>query len=206
MSIEKPTNQRVEQGKATRERIVATARKLLAAKGYAGMSIEDVLDDTSISRGALYHHFNSKEALFEAVLEAMEAEIAQIMGKAAIGLTDPVEALRAAWEAWFKLARDPAVRQIVLTDALSVVGWEKWREIDERYGFGRLKRTLQRAAAAGRMQEDLVDTFAHILLAAIFEVGLLIARAEDPEAATATARAAVNHLLDRLLAQPSAAR
>jgi AcrR family transcriptional regulator len=206
MSIEKPTNQRVEQGKATRERIVATARKLLAANGYAGMSIEDVLDDTSISRGALYHHFDSKEALFEAVLEAMEAEIAQIMGKAAIGLTDPVEALRAAWEAWFKLARDPAVRQIVLTDALSVVGWEKWREIDERYGFGRLKRTLQRAAAVGRMQEDLVDTFAHILLAAIFEVGLLIARAEDPEAATATARAAVNHLLDRLLAQPSAAR
>jgi AcrR family transcriptional regulator len=202
MSIEKPTNQRVEQGKATRERIVATARKLLAAKGYAGMSIEDVLDDSSISRGALYHHFDSKEALFEAVLEAMEAEIAQIMGKAAIGLTDPVEALRAAWEAWFKLARDPAVRQIVLTDALSVVGWAKWREIDERYGFGRLKRTLQRAAAAGRMQEDLVDTFAHILLAAIFEVGLLIARAEDPDATTVTARAAVNQLLDRLLAQP----
>jgi AcrR family transcriptional regulator len=192
-------NQRVEKGKATKDRVIAAARKRLAADGYAAMSIEDLLDDTGISRGALYHHFYSKEALFEAVLESMEAEIAQTMSRAAIGTTDPVEALRAAWETWFVLARDPAVRQIVLTDALSVVGWTKWREIDERYGFGRLKRTLQRVAAMGRMSEDLVDTFAHILLAAIFEVGLLIARSEDPEATTALARAAVNQLLDRLL-------
>jgi AcrR family transcriptional regulator len=197
-------NRRIEKGKATRERIVAVARKLLANRGYAGVSIEDVLEKTGISRGALYHHFDSKEALFEAVLEAMEAEIAATMAQAASGATDPVDALRAAWEAWFKLARDPAVRQIVLTDALSVVGWAKWREIDERYGFGRLKRTLQRAAASGRMREDLVDTFAHILLAAIFEVGLLIARADDPVATTETARAAVNQLLDRLLAPSEA--
>lgn len=201
-TILKPSPKNVDRGQATRKRIVTAARKLFAKKGYERMSIADVLSELNISRGALYHHFDGKEALFLAVLEAFEEEISLTTAKAARGIADPVEAMRAAWEAWFTLARDPAVRQIVLTDALSVVGWEKWREIDERYAFGLLKASVKRAAATGHIREDLIDTFAHILLAAASEVGFLIARAKDPEAATKIARATVNELLDRLFVTP----
>ena len=192
-------NKRVERGLATRRRIIATAKALLAKSGYEGMSIEDILERCKISRGAFYHHFDSKEALFEAVLEVVEEEVAQVLANASSGFEDPVEGLKAGCQAWFRLARDPAVRQIVLTDALTVVGWEKWREIDARHGFGRLKAALQRVAAQGRIPEGSVDTFAHILLATVIELGFLIARAPDREAATKTARAAYDRMLDGLL-------
>ncbi len=192
-------NKRVERGLATRQQIVNTAKTLLAKKGYEGMSIEDLLEHCDISRGALYHHFETKEALFEAVLELVEEEVARALSKASSGFEDPVDALRAGCEAWFSLASEPVVRQIVLTDALSVVGWAKWREIDARHGFGRMKAALTLAAARGRMRADLVDTFAHILLAAIIELGFLIARAADRAVATRTARTALGLLLDGLL-------
>ena len=193
-------NKRVERGLATRRRIIAVAKSLLAKNGYEGMSIEEILEHCKISRGAFYHHFESKEELFEAVLELVEEEVAQTLAKASSGFEDPVEALKAACDAWFGLAREPAVRQIVLTDALTVVGWEKWREIDARHGFGRLKAALKLIAAQGRIPEGSVEIFSHILLATIIELGFLIARANDREAATKSARAAYSQLLNGLMA------
>jgi AcrR family transcriptional regulator len=192
-------SEKIEKGISTRERIIATARRLFAAAGYEGTSTETVLQESSVSRGALYHHFENKEALFAAVLDAVEADIATATARAAANIADPVEALRAAFDAFLGLACDPEVRQIVLIDAHSVVGWQKWREIDERHGFGRLKQALKIVAATGRMREDMVDIFAHILTASLIEVAFLIARAPDPAVAAQTGRSAVNELLDRLL-------
>jgi AcrR family transcriptional regulator len=189
----------IESGQATRERIIATARRLFAAEGYEGTSTESVLAKSGVSRGALYHHFHNKEALFAAVLEVVETDVASVTARASANAKDPVEALRAGFDAFLELARDPEVRQIVLIDAHSVVGWQKWREIDERHGFGRLKDALKSLAATGRIREDMVDIFAHVLLAALVEVAFLIARAPDPAEATRTGRRAMNELLDRLL-------
>lgn len=110
-----------------------------------------------------------------------------------------VSLLRAGFDAFLGLACDPEVRQIVLIDAHSVVGWQKWREIDERHGFGRLKAGLKKIATTGRMRPDMVDIFAHVLVASLFEVAFVIARAPDPAEALHTGRRAMNHLLDRLL-------
>jgi AcrR family transcriptional regulator len=188
-----------EKGISTRDRIVQTARRLFTASGFEGTSTETVLQESGVSRGALYHHFDNKEALFAAVLEAVEADIAVATARAAANIEDPVEALRAGIDAFLGLATEPEVRQIVLIDAHSVVGWQKWREIDERHGFGRLKAGLKKIAATGRMRQDMVDIFAHMLLASLFEVAFLIARAADPQEAARTGRAAMNELLSRLL-------
>lgn len=91
------------------------------------------------------------------------------------------------------------MRQIVLTDAHSVVGWQKWREIEERHGLGRLKQALRMIAATGRLREDMVDVFAHVLLASLIEVAFLVARSPDTAAATSTGRKAMRELLERLL-------
>ncbi len=84
-------------------------------------------------------------------------------------------------------------------DAPAVVGWQEWRAIDERYAFGLLKNGLQAAAAAGKVRAELVDVTAHMLLAALAEVALVVARAGDGAKAIREGQAAVHELLDRLL-------
>src|SRR5262245_2725063 len=191
-------SRKIEQGQATRRELLAIATRLFVAEGYARTSIEAVLREAGISRGALYHHFSGKEALFEAVLEQVEADIATKVAAAARDASDPVAALRAGCHAWLRLARDPTVRRIVLVDALSVVGWEKWRELDEPYAFGLMKGALAAVASTGRIRTELIDVLAHMLLAALTEVALVIARAKDSRAAVRAGQAAVDALLDGL--------
>lgn len=192
-------NTKIDKGQATRQHVVTIATRLFAKSGYDGTSIEDVLAETELSRGALYYHFASKEKLFEAVLEALEADIAETLRNASAGLTDPAEGLRAGCDAFLKLASNATVRQIVLVDAPAVVGWQKWREIDARHGFGMMKLSLQAAAAQGRVRADLVDVFAHMLLAAMFETALIISRSDNPKAAARTGRTAVKELISKLV-------
>jgi AcrR family transcriptional regulator len=192
-------SRKVEQGQATRQQLVGIATKLFAKHGYDGTSIEAVLTASKMSRGALYHHFASKEALFEAVLEDVETGIAETIVRSARRATDPVGVLRAGCKAWLRIAEDPAAHQIALVDAPAVVGWQRWREIDGRHAFGLLKGALQAVAATGRLRTDVVDVLAHMLLAAMLEVALVIARAPDRKAALQNGERAVDELLDRLV-------
>lgn len=187
------------KGQATRTRIVDTAGELFAKAGYQDTSIEAVLDKSGISRGALYHHFRDKEELFVAVLEAVEARIADATVKASRGIADPVGALLAGCNAWLDVSRDPAIRQIVLVDAPAVLGWQKWREIDARYGFGLLKGSLRAAAEAGRLSPTLIEPLSHVLLAAVLEIALLMARANDAPGSVKQAKAALRELIEKLL-------
>jgi AcrR family transcriptional regulator len=141
-----------------------------------------VLQEADVSRGALYHHFGNKEALFEAVLEAVETSIQGSLVAEAIGSSDPVEALRAACRTWVRLAGDPTIRRIAIIDAPAVVGWQKWREIDGRHNFGMLRATLEAIAATGQIRKDSVDLLAHLLLAALLEAALVIGHSEQPVA------------------------
>jgi AcrR family transcriptional regulator len=192
-------NRRIEQGQATRDRLVVVARALFAAQGYEGTSIETVLERAAVSRGALYHHFATKEVLFEAVLERVEADIAQAIAEAAQSAPDAVGRLRAGCTAWLRIAGDPVTQQVALLDAPSVVGWQRWREIEGRYGFGMLRAALAVVAAEGLLREELVDSLAHMLLAALLELALVIARAPEPGAALRAGERAVGTLLDGLL-------
>lgn len=190
-----------ERAASTKAKIIAVARHLFATRGYAGTSTEAILEETQVSRGALYHHFENKEALFAAVMEAVEVDITTASARAGANATDPVEALLRACNAFLDQACETEVRQIVLMDAHSVLGWQKWREIEERYGLGRLKQALKRIAATGRIHEDMVDVFAHILLASLIEVAFLVARSSQPQVAARTGRKAMKELLERLLAK-----
>lgn len=189
---------RSARGQATRARIVRVATGLFAEAGYEATSIENVLAQSGVSRGALYHHFEDKKALFAAVLEAMEASIAQATVDASRGIADPVAALLAGCERWLEVSRDPAIRRVVLMDAPAVVGWEAWRAIDARHGFGLLKGSLKAAAAAGRLDPALVETFAHVLLAAVLELALVTSRTPESGAAD-RCRLALRELIGRLL-------
>src|SRR5262245_30807619 len=136
-------NKKAERGRATREQLVEIATGLFAEHGYEATSIEAVLRSAEVSRGALYHHFAGKEPLFEAVFEAVELDVSHRLAEAIAGVTDPVEALRTGCLHWVALAGDPVVQRIVLIDAPSVLGWQRWRELEERYGLGMTKAAMR---------------------------------------------------------------
>lgn len=179
--------------------MLAAGQDLFGSNGYDATSVEAILAAAGIARGGLYHHFASKEALFDAVLDRVIAELAASVRRTARAVKDPAEALRAGCLAWLQLALDPGVQRIVLLDAPAVVGWERWRTIDEGHTLGATKVTLRRLADAGRLPPGVTDALAHLVLAAVGETALLIARADDPAAAHGAGQAALEVLLDRLL-------
>ena len=197
-------NKNVERGQATRAHLIDVATRLFAARGYDGTSIEAVLTEAGVSRGSLYHHFPGKDALFMAVLESVGARVAQRGAEAAQDTQDPVAALRAGGLAWIRMAGDQDVRQIMLIDAQAVLGWERWRELDEQGPLGEIKAALAYAAEAGSIERRHVDTFAHIVLAAANEMAMMIARADDPAAALSAGETAFAEFLDRLLGDRAA--
>jgi len=191
-------DRRIEKGRATRERLLETARERFGRDGYDATSIEAVLRQAGVARGSLYHHFENKPALFDAVLDEVVAEVAGKAARAAAQFDDPVESLRAGCAAWLRISLDPRVQQIALVDAPAVLGWSRWRELDEQYTLGGVRRSLQRVADSGRVPAAQVDALANMLLAAVGEAALLIVQADDPEAALADGLAAFDTLLDRL--------
>jgi AcrR family transcriptional regulator len=193
-------NKNVERGRATRAHLIEVATRLFAERGYDGTSIEAVLAESGVSRGSLYHHFPGKEALFWAVLEDV-GDLAGQQGEEAMrDAPDPVAALRAGGLVWIRQASDPVVRQIMLIDAPAVLGWQRWRELDEPV-LEVIRGALGYAAEAGRIEHRHVDTFAHIALAAANEVAMMVARADDPAAALTASESAFAEFLDRLLGE-----
>jgi AcrR family transcriptional regulator len=189
---------RVEKGRATRERLIAAGRELFGTHGYESTSVEAVLARAGVTRGGLYHHFESKKALFDAVLDRVTADISATVAAAARG-RGPVAALRAGCTAWLRSTMDPAVQRIVLLDPPSVVGWARWRELDETHALGGLRRNLELIAATGRIPADQVDLLAHMVLASVSEAALHIARADDQTAAFASGQSSVDFLIRRLV-------
>jgi AcrR family transcriptional regulator len=190
---------RAAQGRATRGQLMAVATRLFTDHGYEGTSIEAVLSAAGVSRGALYHHFAGKEALFEAVVADVSDRVNVKLSEAVSGCTDPVDAVRVAAREWIGLAGDPGIQRIVLVDAPSVLGWDRWRAMDDGRTLGAMRMMLQAVSDGGRLPAALVDPFAHMILAALDEIALVVARAGDPAAAVAEGRTAVEELLSRLL-------
>ena len=190
---------RAAQGRATRGQLIDVATSLFAEHGYEGTSIEAVLAAAGVSRGALYHHFAGKEALFTAVVSAISDRVTIELTEAIRDCTDPVDAMRTGALAWIDLAGDPVIQRVMLVDAPSVLGWEQWRAMDEGRTVGAMRAMLQAVSDSGRLPQELVAPFAHMILAALDEAALVVARAADSRAAVAEGRQAVEELLSRLL-------
>lgn len=186
-----------ERSEATREALVEAARVLFAEHGYAGVGTEEIVRAAGVTRGALYHHFDDKRELFAAVYERVEVELAERIaaGALAANAESPLEAMRAGAEMFLAACTEPAVQQIALLDGPAVLGWDRWREIAAEHGLGLIEASLQVAIEAGAIVAQPVRPLAHVLMGALDEAAMLVARAEDPE----QARAEVGGTLDLLL-------
>ena len=171
-----------ERREATRGALVAAARELFAAKGFAGAGREEIVERAGVTRGALQHHFGTKEDLFLAVFEAVEADVMQSIATAALASTDPLEQLRLGSLAYLEVAADLAVSRICLIDAPAVLSPDARREVTDRYATGMVREVLAAAMAEGRIAEQPVDALSEIFLAAVMQAATLVAQGGDPVA------------------------
>jgi len=178
------------------------ARELFAQRGYAGVGTEEIVRRAEVTRGALYHHFDGKKGLFRAVHEALEESLAEEIGakiaaEAEAG-TDARAVLQLGAQAFLDACERPELARIALSEAPAVLGWSEWREIDERYALGLVRMSLETAMEAGEIEQQPLDPLAHVLLGALTEAALLIARADDTEAARRTVGNTVERLISSL--------
>jgi AcrR family transcriptional regulator len=187
-----------ERSTATRRRILDAARELFASRGWAATSVDEVVRSAGVTKGALYHHFRDKTDLLRAVYEEQEqTSIERLLGS--VGTSDdPLDVLRAGCRGFLTECLDPTFRRIALVEAPAGLGWEEWREIDARYGFGLLRAGVEAAMDSGRLRRMPVEGVAHLLLAALSEAALLLGRADDPQAALEEIAGTFDALVDGL--------
>ena len=172
-----------ERSAATREALIAAARTLWGQRGYAEVGTPEIATAAGVTRGAMYHQFADKAALFREVVEVVEQDVMARMTVvvAESGATTPSEAVRAAVDAWLDVSGDPEVRQLILLDAPSVLGWAEFRDVAQRYSLGMTEQMLTEAIRAGQLAEQPVRPLAHVLIGALDEAAMVIATAEDPK-------------------------
>jgi AcrR family transcriptional regulator len=188
-------NRRVAQGDATRAALISSARALFGEHGYGETSVDDIVAEAGMTKGAVYHHFEGKEGLFRAVFEQVHREVTDQAAAEFLG-PDPWQALLDGCRLWVDAHLDPSVRRIALEDARSVLGWDVVRDIENRFGAVALRGALRRAMHAGVLERQPLRPLALLLIGALGEACLYIAEAEDP----VLARAEVLELVTRMLA------
>ncbi|HEY1358214.1 MAG TPA: helix-turn-helix domain-containing protein [Thermoleophilaceae bacterium] len=185
---------------ATREALIRAALELFTKRGYAQVGTEEIVARAKVTRGALYHHFEDKRDLFRAVFERVEGDLMKRIGARMEATDDPWELMIAGMRSFLDACEEPAVKQISLTDAPAVLGWEEWREIDNRHGLGLTRAALQGAVDAGVLLPIPIEPMAHLLVAALSEAAFVIAHAEQTRKARDEVERALIQLVEGLRA------
>ncbi|ORA15423.1 TetR/AcrR family transcriptional regulator [Mycobacterium arosiense] len=189
-----------ERSAATRDALIAAARKLWGLRGYADVGTPEIATSAGVTRGAMYHQFADKAALFREVVEVVEQDVMARMGAvvADSGATTPADAVRAAVDAWLDVSGDPEVRQLILLDAPSVLGWAEFRDVAQRYSLGMTEQMLTEAIRAGQLAEQPVRPLAHVLIGALDEAAMVIATADDPKRTRRETGQVLHRLIDAM--------
>jgi AcrR family transcriptional regulator len=193
---------REEYTEATRAALLDAAATAFAAQGFTRTSVDDIVRRARVTKGALYHHFKDKTAVFEAVFCRIEETLVHKVVEASGKRTDPWERVDAGFGALLEAALEPETRRIVFEEAPVALGWVRWREIEERYMMGVLRATLRSLHDAGLIRAEPLDLVAPVLFAAIGEATQVAAREPDTKAARRKAKNLILQLV-RGLASPS---
>lgn len=181
-AIGQPTSLRAEQVAQTRAALIAAGRRLFGANGFRATSVDDLAAEARVTTGALYHHFPTKTALFEAVFIQTHTDIMTASVNAAQGATDGVDELARGFEAFLDGIMQPDVQRILILDGPAVLGLARFTELDELYAHAAIVHALTDATAAGVIQVDDPETTTRLLLGALTRGAMLIANSADPVA------------------------
>jgi AcrR family transcriptional regulator len=185
-----------ERREKTRTAIVKAAKRIFGERGFAAATMDDIASSARVAKGAVYHHFKTKEELFGAVFDQVSRELVIEIDRIARAEKDVLAAMAAGTEAYFAACAEDATGQIILRDGPAVLGWERWREIDARHFGGKLPRAIEVAIENGLIARQPVEPLARLLLGAMTEAAVACSRGS--EVSGAEYARAFRRLLDAL--------
>ncbi|OUQ86201.1 TetR family transcriptional regulator [Brevibacillus brevis] len=187
---------KAEQKQQTMQKLIEVAREMFSKKGYADAAMEDIVKQAGVTRGALYHNFGSKEGLFEAVLASVQQEIGERVEAEAAKSEEPWQQLILGCLAFVSSAVEQRNKRILLIDGPAVIGWEKWRRMDEENSMRHLREQLQTIQEQGYLRPVSIDALTHLLSGAMNEAVLWISETPDQEKSLEEISAAMTLLLE----------
>ena len=196
-----PTKQarrtQAERTEATTTALVDAARELFAQDGYAATSLDAVAAKARVTKGAVYHHFEGKQQLFEAVFAREVERLAAVLPAVYASKQDPWEAFEASCRAFLAECLEPGLQRIMLLDALAAMGWEGVRRMEAPL-LEMMEVAITRAVKAGRIAPRPAGPLAHFLYGALCETSMNVARADNQNAAYRKAVTELGHVMDGL--------
>src|SRR6476661_9079711 len=191
------TSRRQQYSASTKRALVDVAEDLFTTHGYASTSLDAIVAGAQVTKGALYHHFSGKQALFEAVFERVESDASRAIQKSLRGHKDPWDKARAGLRAFLGVVQEPRYRRIVIQEGPAVLGYERYREQEERSTFANVLEIVRSVLSAGEweLEEDLQQTFARIFFGAMSSAGESVSSAPDPITAATNVETAISFIL-----------
>src|SRR3954467_14940560 len=187
-----------ERRGATPGGILAAARRLFGTQGFAATTMDEIAEAAHVAKGAVYHHFKTKEAVFEAVFDQVSRALVQEIDRAVRTEKDVLAAMVAGTQHYFAACAKGPTGQIILRDGPAVLGWERWREIDARHFGGKIPRAIEAAMDAGLIARQPVEPLARLLLGAVTEAAVACSAGGDIGKSGAEYARAFRSLLDAL--------
>ena len=187
-----------ERREKTQTAIIKAAKRIFGERGFAAATMDDIAAGARVAKGAVYHHFPTKEALFEAVFDQVSRELVADLDRISRAEKDALAAMAAGTQGYFAACSKGATGQIILRDGPAVLGWERWREIDARHFGGKFPRALTAAMDAGLIARQPIEPLARLLLGAVTEAAVAVSAGPDIGKAGTDYARAFRSLLDAL--------
>ncbi|GAB3505660.1 TetR/AcrR family transcriptional regulator [Amycolatopsis cihanbeyliensis] len=195
-------SRRLDYSESTRAALVDSAVELFTSRGYAGTSLDEIAKRARVTKGALYHHFSGKQALFEAAFDAVETLVIDRLQKIMQGPEPPWERAISGLRAFIRNCLDPSYQRIVIHEAPVVMGWERWREAEDHFSFGIILASLEDLIQAGEVDDMPVEITARLLFGALSSAATTIASSPDPKKVGAQVESVIVHLLGGIRRTP----
>ncbi|OZM70029.1 TetR family transcriptional regulator [Amycolatopsis antarctica] len=195
-------SRRLDYSESTRSALVDSATHLFTKRGYSSTSLDEVAKRARVTKGALYHHFSGKQALFEAVFDAVEGQVLDRLRSIMDGPEPPWERALSGLRAFIKACQEPSYQRIAIHEAPVVMGWERWREAEDQFSFGLIRSTLEQLVEAGEVDEVPLEVTARLLFGALSAAATVIAGSADPKKEGAQVELVIVELLNRIRRAP----
>ena len=195
------TSRRQEYSASTKRALVEVATELFTEQGYAGTSLDEIVAGARVTKGALYHHFSGKQALFEAVFERVEDEASTSIRRAVRDNDDPWDKAMAGLRAFLAVLQQPAYRRLVIQEGPAVLGYERYREQEERSTYGIVQDIVSSVLSTYDLEKSMVETFSRVFFGAMSAAGSAVSSADDTARAGAEVETAIAFILAGLRQQ-----
>lgn len=193
-------SRRQQYSASTKRALVDVATRLFTEHGYAATSLDQIVAGARVTKGALYHHFSGKQAVFEAVFEAVERDASKRIRKALKGSRDPWEKALLGLRAFLAIVQDPSYQRVVIQEGPAILGYERFREQEERSSYGLVQDMVRDVLRDSTydLSDEMLETFTRIFFGAMSAAGESVSSAADPRLAVARVETAIAFILTGL--------